>query len=157
MTNRFFTCGVRLHPGTLSLLAGVPASEFADRVFSIEEIFGAQGRSLRYRLDGIRNAEEAVTILAEFSPAELRKQISALETLLCLQIFKPRQKKVEPTEDEQFLIKVVRKAMALHDRKEQETPNERAGRATKDGSGSCESRALRERFPVPQPSRQGRS
>jgi AraC-like DNA-binding protein len=75
MTNRFFTCGARLHPGTLSLLAGVPASEFADRAFSIEDVFGAQGRSLRYRLDDLRNTEEAVTILAEFLHERLGRQV----------------------------------------------------------------------------------
>ena len=47
--------------------------------------------------------------------AELRTQISALETLLCLRIFKPRQRRVELTEEGRFLIKVFREAVALHD------------------------------------------
>ena len=40
--------------------------------------------------------------------AELRKQISALETQLYFHIFKPRQTKVELREEGQFLIKVFR-------------------------------------------------
>lgn len=54
------------------------------------------------------------------SSAELRKQISALQTLLCIRIFKPRQKKVVPTEEGQFLIKVFREAVAFYERKEKE-------------------------------------
>ena len=53
-----------------------------------------------------------------------RKQITALETQLCFHIFKPSQRKVELTEEGQFLIKAFRKAVALHDRKEQDGPNE---------------------------------
>ncbi len=49
--------------------------------------------------------------------AELRKQVSSLETLLCLQIFEPRQRKVELTSDGQFLIRLFRKAVAVHDRR----------------------------------------
>jgi DNA-binding transcriptional LysR family regulator len=48
---------------------------------------------------------------------ELRKQISALEAQLYFHIFKPRQKKVELTEEGQFLIKAFRESVALHDRK----------------------------------------
>ncbi|WP_263358620.1 LysR family transcriptional regulator [Acidicapsa ligni] len=47
---------------------------------------------------------------------ELRKQISALEAQLYFHIFKPRQRKVELTEEGQFLIKAFREAVALHDR-----------------------------------------
>jgi DNA-binding transcriptional LysR family regulator len=50
------------------------------------------------------------------SSAELRKQITAFEALLHLHIFKPRQKKVELTEEGQFLIKAFRDSVALHDR-----------------------------------------
>ncbi len=59
--------------------------------------------ALAEQLDYARAAEQL-----NLSSAELRKQVSALETLLCLCIFKPRQKKVEPTEDGQFLIKAFR-------------------------------------------------
>ncbi len=52
--------------------------------------------------------------------AELRKQVSALETLLCLRIFKPRQRKVELTEEGRFLIKVFREAVAFYELKEKE-------------------------------------
>lgn len=48
--------------------------------------------------------------------AELRKQIFALEAQLCFHIFKPRQRKVELTEEGQFLIKAFRQSVALHDR-----------------------------------------
>jgi DNA-binding transcriptional LysR family regulator len=46
---------------------------------------------------------------------ELRKQVSLLETQLCLRIFKPRQRRVELTQDGQFLIKAFREAVAIHD------------------------------------------
>ena len=71
--------------------------------------------ALAEQLDCARAAEQL-----HLSPAELRKQISALETLLCLRIFKPRQKKVEPTEEGRFLIKVFRGAVAFYERKEKE-------------------------------------
>lgn len=47
---------------------------------------------------------------------ELRQQISALEAQLYFHIFKPRQKKVEVTEEGRFLIKAFRESVALHDR-----------------------------------------
>jgi DNA-binding transcriptional LysR family regulator len=52
--------------------------------------------------------------------AELRKQVSALETLLCLRIFKPRQKRVELTAEGRFLIKVFRDAVSFYEGKEKE-------------------------------------
>ncbi len=58
------------------------------------------------------------------TPSALKKQIFALEAQLYFHIFKPRQKKVELTEEGQFLIKAFREAVALHDRKEQERPSE---------------------------------
>ena len=67
--------------------------------------------ALAEELDHARAAEKL-----NISSAELRKEISELETLLCLHIFKPRQKKVELTEDGQFLIKAFREAIAIHDR-----------------------------------------
>ena len=55
---------------------------------------------------------------------ELRKQISALEAQLYFHIFKPKQKKVELTEEGQFLIEVFRKSVALHDRNVSKDINE---------------------------------
>ena len=71
--------------------------------------------ALAEELDYARAAEQL-----NITSAELRRQISALETLLCLRIFKPRQKKVEPTEDGQFLIRAFRKAVAFYERQEKE-------------------------------------
>lgn len=75
--------------------------------------------ALAEQLDYARAAEQL-----NLSPAELRKQVSALETLLCLRIFKPRQKKVETTEEGRFLIRFFREAVAFHDRKEKEGRSE---------------------------------
>jgi DNA-binding transcriptional LysR family regulator len=55
---------------------------------------------------------------------ELRKQISALEAQLYFHIFKPRQEKVELTEEGQFLIEVFRKSVALHDRNDSKGPGD---------------------------------
>lgn len=62
--------------------------------------------ALAEQLDYARAAEQL-----SITSAELRKQVCALETLLCLRIFKPRQKKAEPTEEGRFLIKAFREAM----------------------------------------------
>lgn len=62
-------------------------------------------------LDYARAAEKL-----NLTSSELRKQVSTLETQLCLHIFKPRQKRVELTEEGQFLIRAFREALALHDR-----------------------------------------
>ncbi len=70
---------------------------------------------LAEQLDYARAAEKL-----SITSAVLRKQIAALEALLYLRIFKPRQKKVELTEEGQFLIKAFRESVALHDRKEHE-------------------------------------
>jgi DNA-binding transcriptional LysR family regulator len=48
------------------------------------------------------------------TPTELRKQITALEAQLYVHIFRPGQKKVELTEEGQFLIKAFRESMELH-------------------------------------------
>ncbi len=50
------------------------------------------------------------------TPAELRDQVAALETQLCLQIFTSKHDKAELTEDGQVLIKAFREAIALHDK-----------------------------------------
>jgi DNA-binding transcriptional LysR family regulator len=47
---------------------------------------------------------------------ELREQIAALETQLCIHIFRPSQKGVELTEEGKFLIQAFREAVALHER-----------------------------------------
>ncbi len=50
------------------------------------------------------------------STAELRQQIAALETQLCLHIFAPERKRIELTEEGQFLIRAFRESIARHDR-----------------------------------------
>ena len=52
----------------------------------------------------------------DITSAELKKQIIALENLLCLHLFRPKQKRVELTEQGKFLIRVFRESVALHDR-----------------------------------------
>lgn len=64
-------------------------------------------------LDYARAAEKL-----SIDSAELRKQIYELEATLCLHIFRPRQKRVELTEDGTFLIRVFREAVALHNKAE---------------------------------------
>jgi DNA-binding transcriptional LysR family regulator len=56
--------------------------------------------------------------------AILRKQIAELEAQLYVHIFKPRQKKVELTEEGTFLLKVFREAVAVHDRGERNSLSE---------------------------------
>jgi DNA-binding transcriptional LysR family regulator len=70
---------------------------------------------LAEQLDYARAAQQL-----NLSSAELRKQVFALETLLCLDLFKPRQRKVELTDEGRFLIKVFREAVAFYERKEKE-------------------------------------
>jgi hypothetical protein len=62
-------------------------------------------------LDYMRAAEKL-----SIPSVELQKQISALEAQLCFHIFKPGQRKVELTDEGQFLIKAFRESVALHDR-----------------------------------------
>ncbi len=71
--------------------------------------------ALAEQLDYVRAAEQLGV-----TSAELRKQISSLENLLCLRLFKPRQKKVEPTEEGRFFIKFFREAVAFYERKQRE-------------------------------------
>lgn len=71
--------------------------------------------ALADELDYARAAEQL-----NITSAELRRQISVLESLLCLRLFKPRQKKVETTEEGRFLIRFFREAVAFHERKEKE-------------------------------------
>jgi DNA-binding transcriptional LysR family regulator len=56
--------------------------------------------------------------------AELWHQVSELENQLCIHIFRPNRTKVELTEEGQFLIRVFREFVTLHDRiQEQEESN----------------------------------
>ncbi len=75
--------------------------------------------ALADELDYARAAEKL-----NITGAELRRQIAALETLLCLQMFEPRQRKVELTADGQFLVRLFRRAVAVHDRKISKDGNE---------------------------------
>lgn len=54
--------------------------------------------------------------------AELKRQIVSLETQLCLHIFRPRQKRVELTEEGRYLIQIFRQSVALHDREISDDP-----------------------------------
>lgn len=67
--------------------------------------------ALAEQLDHERAAEKL-----NITSRELRRQVFALETQLCLHIFRPRQRRVELTDDGQFLIKAFREAIAVHDR-----------------------------------------
>ncbi len=78
--------------------------------------------ALADELDYARAAEKL-----NITSAELRKQIAALEALLCLQIFEPRQRKVELTSDGQFLLRLFRKAVAVYDRNISKDGNETGG------------------------------
>lgn len=69
-------------------------------------------------LDYARAAEKLNT-----TSANLRRQINAFETQLCFYIFKPGEKKVELTKEGQFLIKVFRESVALHDRNVSKNPD----------------------------------
>lgn len=73
---------------------------------------------LAEQLDYVRAAQKL-----NITSAELKKQISALEAQLYIRIFKPRQKKVELTEEGQFLIKAFGESVALHDRKVSRDPD----------------------------------
>ncbi len=78
--------------------------------------------ALAEELDYVRAAEKL-----NITNSELRKQVSALETLLCLHIFKPKQKRVELTADGQFLVEAFRKAIAIHERNARNDAAETSG------------------------------
>jgi AraC-like DNA-binding protein len=71
MAHRILTCGARLRPGALPLLTHFPAWDFTDRSVYVEEVFGARGRSLMYRLNEFRTSNQAVGVLADFLGGEL--------------------------------------------------------------------------------------
>lgn len=66
--------------------------------------------ALADELDYARAAEKL-----NITSAELQKEISTLESLLCLYLFKPSlERRVELTADGEFLIKAFREAIAVH-------------------------------------------
>lgn len=63
---RTFTVGIRLRPGALPTLLGVPAHELRDGGISLEEGFGVEGRRLEERLEEAEEADGAARVLLEF-------------------------------------------------------------------------------------------
>jgi AraC-like DNA-binding protein len=70
---RVFTCGIRLRPGVLPLLTGLPASELTGQAVSVTDIFGARGRQLLERLGEPSSWHEAPLRLAAFLAREFAK------------------------------------------------------------------------------------
>lgn len=70
---RVFTCGVRLRPGVLPLLTGLPAFEMAGQAWSVADIFGARGRQLLEQLGEPSSWTEAPLRLAAFLAREFAK------------------------------------------------------------------------------------
>ncbi|HEY2476157.1 MAG TPA: helix-turn-helix domain-containing protein [Candidatus Cybelea sp.] len=66
MANRILTCGARLRPGALPLLTHCPASDFTDRSFPVEDVFGADGKLLVERLEELRSPLRAISIISDF-------------------------------------------------------------------------------------------
>lgn len=66
MTNRVFTCGVRLRPGALPLLTGFPASDFTNQSVPIEAVFGTRGKLLTERLGECCSPRSALDEMARF-------------------------------------------------------------------------------------------
>ena len=66
MANRLFTCGARLHPGALPLLARFPASDFTDRSVPIAEVFGARGGSFIDQPGEAASVSHGVDVMADF-------------------------------------------------------------------------------------------
>jgi AraC-like DNA-binding protein len=66
MANRVLTCGVRLRPGALPSLTRFPASDFADRSVSVEDVFGAHGNLLMEQLDEVRSPIPAIGVISDF-------------------------------------------------------------------------------------------
>lgn len=70
MANRVLTMGVRLRPGTLSLLTRFPASDFTDHSVPVEDIFGVRGRSLLERLRESQSPSSVMRIISVFLSRE---------------------------------------------------------------------------------------
>ena len=65
VTRRGLTLAVRLRPGALASLTGVPARELSDRGFPLAELFGAQGARAEEEVAGAASAEEALGALRD--------------------------------------------------------------------------------------------
>ena len=70
---RVFTCGVRLRPGVLPLLTGLPAGDMTGRAVPVAEIFGARGRQLLEQLGEPSSWDGAPLRLAAFLAREFAK------------------------------------------------------------------------------------
>ncbi|HTX57718.1 MAG TPA: helix-turn-helix transcriptional regulator [Candidatus Acidoferrales bacterium] len=70
MADRLLTCGARLRPGALPSLTRLPASDFTDRSVCVEDVFGARGRVLIERLDGLRCPNRAIRVISGFLSRE---------------------------------------------------------------------------------------
>ena len=70
---RAFTCGMRLRPGVLPLLTGLPAFELTGRALSVADIFGARGRQLLEQLGEPGAWSEAPRRMAAFLAREFAR------------------------------------------------------------------------------------
>lgn len=70
MADRMLTCGARLRPGALPLLTRYSASDFTDRSVSVEDVFGARGKSLLEQLGELRSALPAIGMISSFLSQE---------------------------------------------------------------------------------------
>ena len=74
--NRVYTCGVRLRPGVLRLLARLPACELTNEALPVEEVFGARGLQLLDQLGEPTSWDQAPLRMAEFLRRELTQHDS---------------------------------------------------------------------------------
>jgi len=74
--NRVYTCGVRLRPGVLRLLARLPVFELTNEALPIEEVFAARGLRLLDQLGEPASWDQAPARMAEFLRRELAKHDS---------------------------------------------------------------------------------
>lgn len=72
--SRVFTCGMRLRPGVLPLLTGVPAFELTGRALPVADIFGARGRQLLEQLSEPAAWGEAPRRMAAFLVREFARR-----------------------------------------------------------------------------------
>lgn len=63
VTGRGATVGVRLRPGALAALTGVPGREMLDRGVHLPELFGPEGRTAEERLAGAGDGRRALALL----------------------------------------------------------------------------------------------
>jgi len=71
--DRVYTCGVRLRPGVLRLLARLPAFELTNGALPVEEVFGVRGRQLLDQLGEPTSWNHAPLRMAEFLRRELTR------------------------------------------------------------------------------------